>query len=91
MKAPQLLLKLVHQFMERHRRQPQYVVVTPEALAALAIKATAFDQLSHLPVSCRPLRPEELTNGDDAIALGVTVVVSPDFKTATVQGCSLKA
>lgn len=85
-----LLAQIVNQFTQRHRRPPKAVVVTPDALAALAIKKSLPTVVEGVPVVCRDINPNEVTNGNDASSVGVTIVVSTGFGEASVRGCSLK-
>ncbi len=84
-----LLAQIVNQFAQRHRRLPKLVVVTPEALAALAVKNAVPTRVNGIPVVCRDIKRDEVTNGNDASMVCVTVVVSSDFSETSVRGCSL--
>lgn len=86
-----LLQQIIRQFMAKHRRPPSAVILSPEALAALAAKGAAADRVGTIPVLCRQITPEEVAaQSDDANAVGVVVAVQPDFSEASVVGCSLK-
>jgi len=90
--APRSLLEqIVRQFVQNHRRQPEAVIVTPEALAVLAIKKAAPKQVGSVQVLCRDIDPNEVTVGDDASMVGVIVTVSAKLDDASLRGCSLKS
>lgn len=47
-----LLTKYVKHFRDRHHRPPDEIVVTPLALAALAVKKTVAARWNNVPVRC---------------------------------------
>lgn len=60
---------MVEQYRQKHNQDPKRIVVSPVALAALAIQRTVAPVWAGIPVECREIKRETLTK--DGPFLGV--------------------
>ena len=75
-----LLTRMVGQFHTRHGRLPERIEVSPLALTLLASKRSVAPQWGSVPVICRETDTARMTNGSDAVVLGVDVEVAGEAR-----------
>lgn len=84
----QILAQLLEQFKQNHGGSlPQEIVVTPAALATLAIKQSARVKIEGVQVVCRLFTPEEALKPGSGTRLGVFVKVSKN--SMSLRSCGL--
>jgi len=66
-----LLNQMISQYRTRHGTLPQQVVVTPAALAALAVKRAVMVQCQGVKVLCREIEPHEPTPSGPSLGVAV--------------------
>jgi len=69
-----LLAQMVTQFRDKHETLPRTVVVTPAALAALAVKRSVGVRCMGVPVVCREIEASEVVKSGPS--LGVSILNS---------------
>lgn len=67
-----ILTQLANQYLARHGKLPEAIVVHPIALAALTVKQSIAPLWGGVPVICRDIKPAECTGKSSK--LGITVV-----------------
>lgn len=89
-KANAVLSLMVSQFQQRHKRQPERVILAPLACLALAVKGSLAPTWMGIPVICRDIAEQEATQ-DRSLAKSLGVFVLPEDTTGRLVSCDLKA
>jgi len=66
-----LLTELVDQFQQKHRVIPRRIVVTPVALAVLALRRSVAPSWAGIPVECREIDADELAKSGTRLGVDV--------------------
>lgn len=66
-----LLAQMVTQFRDKHQTLPKQVVVTPAALAALAVKRSVALRCMGVPVICREIEASETVKSGPALGVSI--------------------
>lgn len=83
----QILPALVRQFQSQHSgKLPESIVLTPEALAALAVKKEVVTRSEGVPVVCEPFEVKDIAAPGTGTRLGVLIVAGED---CALRGCEL--
>ena len=77
-----VLTQMVDQFQRKHQKLPERIVLTPLALAALAVKHSAAPMWRGIPVQCREIKMEEIDGAGPWLGVDVEgrQIVSFDLK-----------
>lgn len=66
-----LLVEMVAQFKTRHKTLPRQIILTPAALAALAVKRSVALRVGGVPVVCREIERAEVTSSGPVLGVAV--------------------
>jgi hypothetical protein len=89
MRTPALLGEMVGQFVARHKRWPDRIVLTPLACLAMAIKGSLTPYWGVIPVECREIAESEATR-DEALAKSLAIFAVPEGRKSRLLSCDLK-